>query len=183
LSQPTDRPQFIIKSTNNLGCFGWVLVWVGVALLLRENWGLAWAGLAISIGIVYLVRALRDPEQEGAVLPGVVLFVTGATVLSQLQGWTNFEMWRIWPIFLGSLGLGLVLTWALKDGGKGTLAIGGALLVAFGYGIASPSWYRYLRDIRHFLDYWPLLIAVVGLILLLGHWTKQKHHSKSITDS
>jgi hypothetical protein len=166
-----------IKSSRNLGCFGWLLIWLGVALLLRENWGLAWAGLAISIGIVYLVRAIRDPGQEGAVLPGVILLVTGATILSQLQGWTTFDVWRVWPIFFGSIGLGLTLRWALGDGSTGTLTIGGVFLIAFGYGIASPSWYRYLRDLRHFFDYWPLLIAIIGLVLLFGHWKRRNQGS------
>ncbi len=143
-------------------------------MLLQQNWGLAWSGLAISIGVVYLVRSIRDTGEESAILPGVILLVTGLTILSQIEGWTNFAMWRIWPIFFGAVGLGFVLLWAFKGEGRWPLVLGGIFLFAFGYGIASPSWYRYLRDVRHIVDYLPLLIALIGAALLLGHWRKRK---------
>ncbi len=171
--------QTSITPHRNLGCLGWVIVWVGIALLLHEDWGLAWAGLAISIGVVYFIRAFRDPGQEGAILPAVILLISGATILSQLEGWTAFEMWRIWPIILGSAGLGLSCLWALNAGGTGTLVIGGILLVAFGYGIASPSWYHFLRDLSDIVEYWPLLMAIVGLILLFGHRRKRLESNHS----
>ncbi len=146
-------------------------------MLLHENWGLAWAGLAISIGVIYFFRAFRDPGQEVAVFPAVILLVTGVAILSQIQGWTSFEMWRIWPIFFGSIGLGLALLWVLRGGRMAILVVSGIFLIGFGHGFGSPSWYRYLRDMRHFFDYWPLIVAVAGLILLIGHGTRKAEGS------
>lgn len=142
-------------------------------MLLRENWGLAWSGLAIAIGVVYLFRAFRERGQEGAIFAAVVLVVMGLAILIQLLGWTSFAVWRLWPLFFGAIGLGLVFLWALKESGLTVLSIGGILLVAFGYGLASPSWYRYLRDLRRFFDYWPLLALVVGLVLIYGFWKRR----------
>ena len=165
------------KQKNNYGCFGWVLVWIGIILLLRENWGLAWAALAISIGFIYLVRSIRDKGQEGAILPAVILLISGGAILSQLMGWTEFPMWRLWPLFLGATGLGFVLLWAFRAGGWGSLVIGGFLLFAFGYGFATPSWYRYLRAVRNLFDYWPLILVIVGLMLLVGFRSKRNVES------
>jgi hypothetical protein len=158
---------------------GWLLILTGVALMMRVSWGLAWSGLAVAIGINYFFRSFLEPGQEAAVFPASVLTVTGMAVLANLSGWLDFELWRVWPIFFCSIGVGLALSWGLKAGGWGTLAAGGAFLIVAGYGFASHSWYRYLRWLRSATDFWPAVLVLAGGYLLFDTWQRRRSGGKA----
>jgi len=146
-----------------------------------HNWTLAWSWLALAVGISFVTKALRYQDEEGAIFPGTILLVTAGGILAQQQGWIVVEPWRIWPLFFAAAGLGLALLWGLSDGKLWLLAPAGVLMLAGGYGLATRSWYRYLRQLRTFADLWPAVIILIGLVLIFGWW-RSRAQQKRETD-
>lgn len=168
------RDEPLIHTGRGRGCLGWLLVWVGVAILFRYRWDLAWSWLALAIGLSFLNKGFRFPDQRDAVFPGAILTVSGLAVIAQLVGFTEFDPWRLWPIFFIGVGLGAMLLWGNGTRGKWILLPALFFLIIGGYGIGSPSWYRYLRHLRRIADLWPMLLFTAGVVLVIIWWRKRQ---------
>jgi len=156
-----------------LGCFGWGLIIFGLMLLIHRHWGLTWGWLAVMIGALLYYRIIRGTIDRGFIFLTTVLFVMGGAKVVWDIGLIDFEGWRLWPIFLGSVGLAFMLAWSVKEAGWWVLPVGGALLVLSSAGLGMSSWFKFRHLVHDITDYWPALLIIFGVSLILSYWHKR----------
>lgn len=127
----------------------------------------------MAVGVAFIAKALRRPDQAGAILPGVILLITVAAIHALVEGWVEFQPWRIWAIFFIAVGVGSGACWAIDGLGKWALIPAAIFLFAGGYGLAVRSWYRYLRSLRSAADLWPMILVFAGIALIIS-WQRSR---------
>jgi hypothetical protein len=143
---------------------GSLLILVG-ALLLAANlfeieWRKLWpllffAGAAVNLSIFFANRS-----NYGVLMPATILLIYG--VLFQycaLEGW--WRMSELWPTFILGPGVGLLMMYLFGKRESGLLipafiliGLSAVFFVAFG-------------PLRYYRQYWPVILIIVGLLLLL----------------
>ena len=150
---------------------GWALLLLGVLVLVERFWRASWGWGLLCLGVLFVIAAFRGSGDNKVLLfPGVVFLVTGGAILTRQLGLADFPLWYLWPIFLGSLGLGFILLWTVSLSGWWVFFPGGLFLFLSGIGLAARSWHHYLRWLRRVVDWWPILLLVIGLLILVGWW-------------
>ncbi len=133
---------------------------------------LSWPLIIVGIGVLFLVFAVLSGVPELAVPAtilggiGLLLYWTNAT--------NNWEGWAyIWTLIPGFVGLGIILA-GLLGGQAGNALRGGVSLIVIS-GILFVIFSSFLGGPVSFGAYWPVLLILLGIWLLLRPWV----HSRS----
>jgi hypothetical protein len=145
---------------------GFSLLSIGVLILLGWR-GITlgnWAGSVVMFGVAlgFWAVVLVHPDNWWAVIPAGVLTVVG--LLAGLQGQISREAWL--AAFMVGLGLVFVLVYVLRFGQHDTrwAAIPAVALILLGV----VTWINSVSTKSGLLQWWPLLLAIGGLALLIG---------------
>jgi len=147
-------------NSRNSGA-GLLLILLG-AILLAANLGAFsllrfWPLLIVGLGIAFFLMWLGERANYGLLMPAAVMTVIGLLFLyCEIEGW--YHMDQLWPVFLLAPGLGFILMYLLGIQDRGLLIPGGILLFL---GIL------FLSVNRLTGRWWPLLLVIVGIMLLL----------------
>lgn len=157
---------------KRLGCLGWAILLLGLALIFGRYWEYTWRWMLVLFGFVFYYFALKGGDR-GSLFPGTILVVSGAALIGHDYGWISFPVWRVWPIFFGSIGFGFLMVYIARHVGNWALIVGGLLLFITGAGFAIESWWSYQRWLRGVVDLWPVFLIIAGLVLVIGYWHSQ----------
>jgi hypothetical protein len=145
---------------------GFSLLSIGILILLGWR-GITlgnWAGSVVMFGVAlgFWAVVLVHPDNWWAVIPAGVLTVVG--VLAGFQGQLSREAWL--AAFTVGLGLVFGLLYVLRFGQHDTrwAAIPAVALILLGL----VTWINSVSTKRGLLQWWPLLLAIGGLALLIG---------------
>jgi len=159
---------------------GVLLVLLGLAILLFQlvpsMWGwfnltLSWPFILIGLGAVLLLFAVVG-NIPGMAVPASILAGIGALLYWQnLTG--NWESWAYaWTLIPGFVGVGLILMGLLGERPRRSIQSGLWLIlisaVLFGI-VASP-----FNALGSLGSYWPLLLILVGVLLLVRSLLKRE---------
>lgn len=153
---------------------GLLLLLVGGALLLNQFYpsffdpilpeSFTWPWYVIGTGLVFLFMAFLTGN-GGLAIPGSIITTVGGILYYQ-NSTGDWESWAfVWALIPASVGVGMLIS-ALIDGNSGA-AKGGLWLVAINLVIFLIFWSAFRRDSMFLAQYWPVLLIVAGLILLI----------------
>jgi hypothetical protein len=146
-------------------------IWLGVLLIiigalflaanfLEIRWRDLWPTLLFAGAAMNIVIFLGDRRNYGVLMPATILLIYG--VLFQycaLAGW--WRMSELWPAFILGPGVGLLMMYLFGKRESGLLipafiliGLSAVFFVAFG-------------PLRYYGRYWPVVLIVVGILLLL----------------
>ncbi len=153
-----------MKYDRNTIVLGGVLIGLGLLFLAINfsdyGWEQFWPVVFIAAGLAFLSAYIVDRRNYGFLMPATILTIYGVLFLGcALTDWYYMEEW--WPTFIAGPGLGLL---AMYFGGKretGLLVPATILL-----GLAS-IFYFVFGPLQAYERYWPVLLILVGLVLLL----------------
>jgi hypothetical protein len=152
-------------------------IWLGVLLivlgalflavnLLEIGWRKIWPLLFYAGALVNFVIFLSDRRNFGVLMPATILLVYGALFqYCALEGWYHVE--ELWPTFILGPGLGLLMMYLFGKRDRGLL-IPALLLI----GISTIFFFTF-GPLYRYGDYWPVLLIIAGLILLLMRQKQQ----------
>ncbi len=146
--------------TRNSGA-GLLLIVLG-AVLLAANLGAFslvrfWPLLIVGLGVSFFLMWVGKRGNYGLLMPATVMIVVGLLFLyCEIDGWRHME--DLWPVFLLAPGFGFILMYLLGTQERGLLVPGSILLIM---GILFLSVNRWAGR------WWPLVLVVVGLLILL----------------
>jgi hypothetical protein len=132
------------------------------AVLLAANLGAFsllrfWPLLIVGLGVSFFLMWFGERGNYGLLMPAAVMTVVGLLFLyCEIDGWQHME--DLWPVFMLAPGLGFILMYLFGTQDKGLLVPGGMMLFM---GIL------FLSVNRLTGRWWPLLLIVVGIVLLL----------------
>jgi hypothetical protein len=155
------------RRSNLVG--GLLLILLGAWFLLGQFWpGLhlefSWPWIIVGVGVLMLVIGLLSGEPDMAVPACVVGGIGGLLYWQNATG--NWESWAYaWSLIPGFVGVGVVLSGLLGGGAGKAVRDGGSLiLVSLALFAVFGSW---LGGLTLFGDYWPVLLILWGLWLLI----------------
>jgi hypothetical protein len=148
----------------------------GLLLILLGTWFLvsqflpglypefSWPWIIIGVGVLMLVIGLLSGEPDMAVPACIVGGIGGLLYWQNATG--NWESWAYaWTLIPGFVGVGVVLSGLLGGGGgKAARDGGGLILISLALFAVFGSW---LGGLTLFGDYWPVLLILWGLWLLV----------------
>ena len=137
--------------------------------------GFSWNWILFGLGLLVVLISVESND-KGILLPALVLIVNSLALIARDYGVVAYPIWRIWAVFFGSVGLGLMAAWVFKGVKSWIIFPSGVLLAACGAGFAIDSWWSYQRWLRRMVDYWYILLVYFLLNLAFLHWLK---HAKS----
>lgn len=153
-----------MKYNRNTLAFGCALIVLGLLFLAVNfsefGWEEFWPLIIIAGGLVFLTAYVVDRRNYGFLMPATILTIYGALFQTcSLTDWENMEQW--WPTFILGPGLGLL---AMYFGGKREigLLVPASILI----GLAS-IFFIVFGPLQAFERYWPVLLILAGLGLLL----------------
>jgi hypothetical protein len=148
---------------------GLLLILLGAWFLISQFWpGLhpefSWPWIIVGVGALMLVIGLLSGEPDMAVPACVVGGIGGLLYWQNATG--NWESWAYaWSLIPGFVGVGVVLSGLLGGNGGKALRDGGSLiLISLALFAVFGSW---LGGLTLFGDYWPVLLILWGLWLLI----------------
>jgi len=141
------------RSDNRHLGLGIVLIILGLIFLLH-NLDIIWVSewwpiILILIGVLFFMGWVRDRQQTGMLLPAGIFLVIGAQFLF---------IHASWPIYILAPAVGFWLMYLLGERDPGLLIPAFILTI-----VALVFW----LDNTVFEDYWPVLLIILGLILVL----------------
>lgn len=167
-----------MRKTGNL--MGFVLLIVGMVILFHNlglitlSWKVLWPAFPLLVGLL-LYFQFYNSRDKGILIPatlltGIGIFFFFFTLPNGLP-WARMGQW--WPIFPLFLGLGFFFTYLADRKDTGLLIPTTVLLVVGGIFLAgNVEWaMTYLR-------YWPIILILVGLVVLLGNLGEGKEGSE-----
>jgi hypothetical protein len=124
----------------------------------------SWPWIIIGVGVLMLVIGLLSGEPDMAVPACIVGGIGGLLYWQNTTG--NWESWAYaWTLIPGFVGVGVVLSGLLGgSGGKAARDGGGLILISLALFAVFGSW---LGGLTLFGDYWPVLLILWGLWLLV----------------
>ena len=139
---------------------GVVLIVIGVVFLLPNFTVLElrelWPVLMLAPGVLFFFGYAADRKSYGLLMPGAVLTTYGLLFLyCTTAGWHMLR--DLWPFYLIGPGIGFFLMYYLGRKETGLL-IPGSILTLLGA--------IFLLRSTEYVDLWPLVIIVAGLILI-----------------
>lgn len=159
---------------NNSFTKGITLIFLGLFFLGVQkglfSWEQIWPFTLIVPGLVFYIAYLQDRKNFGLLMPGTVLLVFGIYfVFLNEYGWYHMEDY--WPIFIFGPGLGFFIMF-FASGMKKDFWIPGTILIAISMLFFVKAW--------EFLEYWPLLIVLVGIYMVyVGFKNKEKENEEN----
>ncbi len=163
---------------RGIGCFGWMLVWIGLILLFKNYWFLVWEYVLFSVGLILFYFALSSSDKQH-LFPGAILIIVSGSLILRGIGWIHFPLWNIWPILFISAGVSFLLLWIAREAGVWVFIPGGLLLFIGSYGLTENSWWIYQRWLRNIFDLWPGILIILGVFLILRYWRKSRSQDSS----
>ena len=151
------------KRAVGLGSF---LIVVGCLFLavnvFRYSWNHVWPLFLIAGGAGFFLFYFADRRNYGVLMPAALLSLYGSLFLfCTLNGW--HYMSELWPTFILGPGLGLFLMFI--GGSRETgLLIPAAILTA-----TSLVFFFVFGPFRMYRDYWPVILIIAGIFLILTH--------------
>ena len=148
-------------STRNAGA-GILLIAIG-GLLILSNLGLVdvfsfWPLLIVALGVAFFLMWVKNRGNYGLLMPFAVLTTAGLLFLyCNYEGW--WRMQDLWPVFLVAPGVGFILMYALGEQEQGLLIAGTINMVIGTVFLSANPWSG---------RWWPVLLIVAGIIILLG---------------
>ena len=140
---------------------GLLLIILGIVLLAANLGAFSllrfWPLLIVGLGVAFFLRWMGERGNYGLLMPAAVMTIIGLLFLyCEIEGWWRME--DLWPVFLLAPGFGFILMYLLGTREPGLLVPGSILLIM---GILFLSVNRWAGR------WWPLLLVVVGLLILL----------------
>ncbi len=121
-----------------------------------EAFSVGWSHVLLVIGVALAVEAFHG-KRRALVFPSTFLFLLGAFLLAQQEGWLDEKVWYSYIIMaIGITFIVVYLTRAVTDSG---FVISGLLFIAVGALFA----FQLQDDV---LSWWPLWMIVFGLVLV-----------------
>lgn len=167
------------SSPNRIGSIvgGLILLGVGVWFLLGAlgvplpGVGALWPLLVIFGGLAFIGMFLFGNEEPGILVPGVGGLLTGIFFLLITVGPLNWEdLGTLWPVFPLIGGMAFVVTYLADRSEPGLLVPGlGGLAV----GMVGLLFTLGNLDFALIATWWPLLLIVIGVILLVQNVSKR----------
>jgi MFS family permease len=148
---------------------GGILIVVGLALLLAQILPgffiqFSWPWLVIGVGLFLFALGAALGEPGLAVPATIVSGIGGILTYQELTG--NWESWSYaWTLIPGFVGLGIVLMHLM--GGDDDSSIRDGLTLIFISLIMLAAFGSFFGLLGMAGDYWPVLLIVLGLVLLL----------------
>jgi hypothetical protein len=137
--------------------------------LLGFSWRTLWpllffAGAAVNFAIFF-----TDRRNVGVLMPAAILLIYGALFqYCALRGW--WRMSELWPTFILGPGVGLLLMYLFGKRESGLL-IPAAILIGL-----SAVFFVAFGPFRYYSHYWPVLLIIAGLFLLLRRQKTASSH-------
>ncbi len=141
-------------------------------LRILSNFTFAWPLIIVAVGVFLLVLGILLGE-PGMAVPAVIVSGIGGILYWQ-NATGNWSSWAYaWTLIPGFVGLGIILAGLLGgefrqslQGGLTLIVISTLLLFVFGSIFGAWSWLG---------PYWPVLIILLGLILLIRAIFRPRH--------
>lgn len=153
--------------------FGVLLVLVGAVFLLVQlvpglketiNWASAWPLIIVGVGVAFLVGAVIG-KLPGLAVPAAIIGGIGGLLWYQ-NATDSWGTWSYaWALIPGFVGVGIILSGILSGKVREALTGGGWLIIIslvmfFIFG-------SFLGGFEQFGAYWPVLLIVLGVMILL----------------
>jgi hypothetical protein len=134
--------------------------------LLEIGWRQIWPLLFFAGAAINFLIFLTNRRNFGVLMPATILLVYGA--LFQFCALTDWDyMSELWPTFILGPGLGLLMMYLLGKRDRGLL-VPAFILIGL-----SAIFYVAFGPLQRFGRYWPVLLILAGLILLLMRQKQQ----------
>jgi hypothetical protein len=169
-----------METNRNRGSLfiGIILIVAGVLFLLSRivgmnGWGAFWPFIVIAVGAAFFVGMALGGRSAGVLaIPGSIIVMVGLILL--LQSWLAiWETWAYaWTLIVCAVGLGIAFfgMWSdqpdLRNSGWGLARLGLVLFVVFG--VLFEFIFSFGSGVQRLKSpFWPVLLIIVGLGLLL----------------
>jgi len=138
------------------------------------------ASLCLASGVLLIFIVVKLHRRSRYFFLASFLILTGLLMLCIVSGLVPYSLFRLWPLLTVFVGLSLIPAGLHRYGGfrarfvVPTLAfiVLGTLFLFFSFKFVPFSFSRFL------LDWWPLLLALAGVLLLLVSLSAQKSDSE-----
>ncbi len=162
---------------------GLILILVGLLFLLLQtspeiaaqfNMEIQWPLVIVAVGILFLVGAILGTASLA--VPGVIISGLGGLFYYQnLTG--NWASWAYaWTLIPGFVGLGMILM-GLLDREQRSAIRGGVTLLLISL-IMFALFGGFLGGFGLFQKYWPVLLILAGIMILLGRRSGKRSKEK-----
>lgn len=169
LNETPSNDQKAKRKYTPLGCFGWILVFIGALILASRYWYSIWDWALLFAGVYFIVDSFSEEDRQ-QFFPGVILVITAGAMVLRKIGLVDFSDWQFWPILFGSIGVGFITLWITALSRIWALIVGGIILLAAGAGFGASSFWIYQRHLRHLVDFLPIALVIAGMFLLFRFW-------------
>lgn len=161
---------------------GVILIIIGALLLVNKltdisfGWYQIYPVIFVALGIMFFVSVINR-QNKGAVFPGTILLLMG--VFFVLRNWdlVPYRYVRdVWPAMSAILGLAFLALFLVKPRDWGVL-IPASIFLFFGGAIWLDKLDIIYIDIWDiWRDYWPALLILIGIGIIVGSLTKQSNN-------
>jgi len=161
--------------------FSNIIIGIGLIILglifLSENFGYVefdfgqiWPVFVILGGVGFWLGFLQDRKNYGLIMPATILTVYGLLFLyCSYDGWYNMQY--LWPWFMIGPGIGFFFMYSFGEKDRGLLVPAGILS-----GIGLLFLFRHTGLLR----YWPVILIIVGLVLILKHYRGENKKNENL---
>jgi len=158
---------------------GLILILIGALLLVNKlthyylGWYEIYPIILIAIGVLIFISVIGK-QDKGAVFFGTFLFLLGVFFfLRNFDIIPYYYMREVWPIILVILGFSFFSVFITKPGDWGALIPAG-ILILFGGAVLLKKLDIIYLDIGDLIaDYWPLILIIIGVGIVLGALKRQ----------
>jgi len=162
------------KNRSGIMLPGVILIMIGLWLLLQQldviilTVDEVWPAILVLIGALLLANfAVTRGQATGSLFMGVVMALVGLVFANIMWGsWEWGDLWWLWPLFPGIVGVAFVAHFLVSPADWGVLIPG---LMALAVGIIG---YLYTtqrisaRTAWNLVEWWPVLVIALGVVLV-----------------
>ena len=154
---------------------GSIFVLIGLIFLsvniLDFNWVQLWPLFMLAGGVGFLVGYFANRRNYGLLMPATIMLIYGGLFLyCSMVDWNMMEY--MWPTFILGPGLGLLMMYV---GGRreSGLLIPASILIGL-----SSIFFVVFGPFQEYARYWPVLLILAGLAMLLRRREEAPHSMK-----
>ena len=164
---------------------GVFFIWIGLWYLARrififtDYWNLITPFFLVGFGLFLFIETLRR-NQTNTLFWGVVFSLIGVFFVMRNFGIIPFYYSdEYWPIFLLAIGLAFFAQFIMKPADWGVL-IPSIIFLTIGVGFSLHTFQYSFLGVRLFFNtYWPLLLILIGIIVILGGLKEKSKHKNN----